>query len=113
MTASDRDRELLVDIQAGDLLSLQPVKKDNLILMPCLWHSIDVIVWQEDMSFFYDGLYTEISSGVVVKKHLYSSWHGKLFQGVEILTPAGTAKITLSDLKNVDILLTKPRQNPI
>jgi len=104
---SERDRELLVTIRTGDLLSLNPVKKDNLTLMPCLWHPINVIVWQEDMSFFYDGLYSEIASGVVVKKHLYSTWHGKLFQGIEILTPVGTAKISVFDLKHVDILSSK------
>lgn len=113
MVISERDRELLVTIRTGDLLSLNPVKKDNLTLMPCLWHPINVIVWQEDMSFFYDGLYSEITSGVVVKKHLYSSWHGKLFQGVEILTSMGTAKLAVFDLKNVDIQTLKDPHQPI
>ena len=56
------------------------------------------------MGYFYSGLFADVKSGIVIKKHIYTMWDGKLFQGIEILTPSGRGKISISDLKNVEIL---------
>jgi hypothetical protein len=104
MDQAECNRQKLVSISLGDLIKLEPkIVRVDRISKPCLWKPIKVVTWNEDLSFFYSGLYTEITSGIVVKKHMYTIWHGKLFQGVEIMTSEGSAMLNINDFKNVKI----------
>lgn len=105
MDQPEASRNLLIQIQRGDLVTLHPRRtKRNKISKPCIWNPLKVVTWNEDVSYFYSGLYTEIQSGIVIKKHMYTMWHGKLFQGVEIMTASGRALLSISDFKNIEIL---------
>ena len=96
---------MLVNISLGDLVTLEPkTVRDDRISKPCLWKPIKIVTWNEDLSFFYSGLYSEIESGIVIKKHMYTMWHGKLFQGVEIMTSQGSAMLSISDFKSIKVI---------
>jgi len=105
MDQSELNRKALVKIKLGDLVRLEPkIVREDKISKPCVWTPLKIITWSEDVSFFYSGLYAEIETGIVTKKHMYTMWHGKLFQGVEIMTSEGQALLSISDFKNIEIL---------
>ena len=96
---------MLVSISLGDLVTLEPkTARGDRISKPCLWKPIKIVTWNVDLSYFYDGVYSEVESGIVIKKHMYTMWHGKLFQGVEIMTSEGSAMLSINDFKNVKII---------